>query len=133
MENRTANLKVGDKVYLARSGSWTMYFRVGTVVKRTATTIDVQVGDSAPDRFRIDGQRQGGDRYNDWSIDTHFTFEQRAALIAQDERTQQASHAITAIKPKDGINPRWGKDGLQAEVARLEALLADAKAKVEAI
>lgn len=126
--------KVGESIYVSRFFGQSTLFSLVEVVKVTPSgAIDVKfhANQEAPfTRFRPDGREQGETR-RPYEIDTIPTAD-RKALLDQEQRTKDAATAISTIMPSD-VNYRYGKEGLSQEIARLEALLADAKAKVEAI
>jgi len=134
------SLKVGDRVFLARSGSWDTRFSPGTVDHITPSgMVDVRFGlgpkgstDIKPIRFRTNGQRLGSEAYRDWYIDT-LPFEQRRALLEQEDRTRTAVAAFHSIKVQGGINLRWGREGLMQELDRLQGLIDAARKVVEEI
>lgn len=122
----------GKQIYLARPGNWDTHFTIATIVKvHPSGMMDVQIGGCEPMRFLANGKKQGGG-YRDYYLD-NVTFDERAALLATEQREREAVAAINAVAPESGVNRKWGKDGLQREVARLQELLNAAQAKVDAI
>src|SRR5579872_6169200 len=132
-EERLAQLKAGDPVYIATSGgSYGPRFRKGTVSKKTSTgQIEVKVG-SCVYRFNPDGKERGKKYSADW-IDTVMPVEEREADLAKTERMNAAASAVSDVKPQNGVNHRWGYDGLKKEVERLRGLLDKAALLVERI
>ena len=130
--------RVGEKVFLARSGSWTTCYYEGTVIKVTPTMVDVQIGTSEPMRFRFsDGRRHckenyPGSRYREYELDS-IPYADRKAAIDLERRTKEAAALVAEIKTATGVNYRWGKQGLATEIARIQDLLDVAKASVEAL
>jgi hypothetical protein len=126
----TTDLKPGDPVYLGRNGLFNK-----CIVKNVTPKGMVDVlRDDRVERYRPDGTQQGGDR---WSDELDLTqFSERTEYLERRQRAKDAAVAINAIFAYEDarrIRHEWGKDGLTAVVNRLQALLDEAKSKVEAI
>jgi hypothetical protein len=134
-------LTVGQKVHLVHGNSYLSFVK-GEVVKITPSgLVDIQVGKIGEGnplgrtiRLNKDGYEQGAQRYGSMTYFLDFiSFEERIQAQELEQRTKHAANTIYVIKREDGVNYKWGKDGLQAEVARLQVLLDLAKEAVEAI
>lgn len=125
-------MNANDKVYLVRFNGHDLSYAVATITRVLPSgAFDAQLGTAEPMRFRANGNRQSPN-YRDWELDL-TPFHEREALIAKEQATRVAANFLGAITVKMGISSRWGKDGLLTEVVRLEALVAEARAKVEAL
>jgi hypothetical protein len=126
--------KVGDSVYVVRSGNWDSHYTAGRVIKVTAGgQVDVVVGTGEPIRFRADGCKQGSkSRWDTLELDT-MPFEERKIELAKKERLRHAANLLHPITVNSGANVRWGKEGLIRELDRLQDLINAARAAVEAI
>jgi len=126
--------QIGSKVYVARHSSGfsgAIYYNIGEVVKITPGGIVVVRLNGSLSTVRFKDSRGMGDDKN-YYLDT-VTFDERTALIAQKDRVISAVGLINNIKVDGYVKAQWGKEGLAAEVARLQTLLDAAKAAVEAI
>lgn len=134
MENKFSGLKMGDKVYVSRMGSWATYFYAGTVKNVTPKGfIDVLVGASTETtRFRPDGCELGGGGFRDYAIDS-MPFEERSAEIAKEGRAKYAAGLLGEVKLAGEVRHTWGKESLQKAVEELAVKLEAARAAVEAI
>ena len=132
-QNAQNTKKVGDPIYICRSGSWDTHYTKGTIVKVTpAGMVDVQVGTLEPMRFRPDGKLQGKKGFRAEYLDT-ISFAEREAIMAKNNRARAAENAISDIKVQGNVNFHWGAVSMTEELNRLEALITAARAKVEAI
>lgn len=120
---------VGDSVYVYRWGG----YMSGRVVKVSPSgLVDVLIGAATePTRFRKDGREQGA-KYGGYQLD-ELAFEARTTFLVAEKAAQKTVEALKQVRCSELCNYHWGKDGLMAEVARLQALLDLARAKVEAI
>jgi hypothetical protein len=127
-------MKVGDKVFLARMGSWDMHFIEATIVKITPSgMVDAQIGTSEPMRFRPSGERYHSDsKYHDYSLDSKL-YEERRALLDQEDRAKMAAQMMNDLYVADRVKYTYGKDWMLSEVKRLRELLDAAERQVEAI
>jgi hypothetical protein len=126
-------MNVNDKIFLARMGSWDMHYSEGTVTKVTpAGLVDVQIGTCEPMRFRADGKLQGGKGYHEYELD-RMPYDERKADLAKKQRAQESAGLIQKIAAQQGVNFKWGKDGLNTELDRLQVAIDAARASVEAI
>jgi hypothetical protein len=132
---------VGQKIFIKHFGSWNWYYTPAVVAKVSpAGLVDVKFGytleDNAnpPKRFLANGkiQKKKGVYESDYEIDT-MPFDERVAALASEERAKSAAAALSLVKPEERIRAEWGKDGLLAEVARLQTLLDTARTAVEEI
>lgn len=131
-------MKVGDKIFVARSGSWETHYTSCEVVKITPKgLVDVKLG-STEIRFKLKtaqyslGEQYGGSEYTRYWIDA-TPYAEREAFLASEGRARVAVSLIKEIYSATGVNLKWGKDGLEKEVARLQEMLNKAKEAVEAI
>lgn len=123
---------VGEKVFIAHPVGWATRYTEATVVKVTPSGMaDVQVGTNAPVRFNARGR--GMTRYFEHDYLDTIPHAERVHLLEREKRERAAADALRAVTVKDGVNHCWGKDGMQSEVVRLQALLDAAKLAVEAI
>ena len=132
----TVESKMEERVYVYTGHS---YIEAVAIKRTPKGLVDVRYVlnvDMEPIRFRADGRRVGGDRWDREELDVRVTFEQRKALLAEEHRARLAAaklcmvfDATTNGRPRHG----WGKEGLLCEVDRLQLLLNEAKALVEAI
>lgn len=126
---------VGQKVYVKYFGSWRWFYTTGVVSKVTpAGMVDVIIGhQSTSTRFRPNGKVQKlKDLYStDYELDD-ISYEERVALIASEDRAKNAVNLINLVKAEN-VRETWGKDGLLAEVNRLQELLMAARTAVEGI
>ena len=127
-------MHIGQKVYTVRSTGWDLAYSVGTVVKVTPSgMVDISHGsDTYTTRFGTDGREVGKNKYRASSIDG-TPFAEREEMLAEEKRAQQAANFIGSIQVKDGINKRWGIDGFNTELDRLQALITEARGKVNGI
>jgi hypothetical protein len=129
-------MQVNDQVFIANpsSGMYPTRYHQGKVVKITPSgQVDVQIGECVR-RYGANGKeiaKPGAYKTNNY-LDT-MPFDERKAIIEQEERTKIASILVHAIQADRRITHRWSKEGLLNEVIRLETELAQARAAVEAI
>jgi len=129
-----ADRRVGEQLYVACGhGMYPNSYVVGTVTKVTPSGMcDVQIGACAePRRFNAAGRCMAKFSERDYLDD--IPFETRKAMLAEEQRAEVAAALVGAIAAERNVNARWGKEGLQKEVERLQQLLDEARRSVEAI
>ncbi len=128
---------VGQKVYVAYSSTWDTRYTIGEVIKVTPSgMVDVMSqGGGSTKRFNQQGSEYGV-KFARTTLDT-IPFDERTALIAQDQRAKFAAAAINAVRltAETGGEAKasWGKESLEILVQNLQEKLNAAKAAVEAI
>lgn len=127
-------MKIGDKIYLARMGSWNLSFALVEVVGVTPKGfVDVvfHTGNESR-RFRPDGIEQGGDRYHSWAIDK-MSFADRSAFLDKEKRALVAASLVNACVPRKKAGCKWDKEALEDSIRDLQAKVDAACAAVEAM
>lgn len=82
-------------------------------------------------RFSPEGHEIGGDKW--YGNDIDYDVKKIAAKINQGRAQRAANDAVKAVVHKLRSDSSWSKEGLLEEVARLESLVAAARAVVEAM
>lgn len=124
---------VGADIYVGRFTGHDWQFVPGKVVKVTPSgRCDVETVRGSIYHFNAKGV-QLGEAYRPYELDMHIPFAERAAELSRIDRAKQAARTVEAVVISRGVNYQWGKDGLSAEVARLQTLLDVARAAVESI
>src|SRR5262252_2017681 len=116
-------MQAGDKIYTVEYGNHDPSFNVVTVTKITPKgTVEVEWASGTRSRFNKDGREIGEKGYFRRELD-RVPFAERQALLAQLQRTKAASAAVKQVMVESSLNFRWGKEGMEKELARLQALL----------
>ena len=131
------NLTVGEKVYVATNYAHDVKYYAATVVKTTpsgAFTVKTDYTETLI-RFTNNGKavKEPGKFRHDYWLDTYMTFDERTAFINREERLRAAVSHIRNLTIRNGLNERWGKEGLTEEVNRLQEFLDIAKRLVDSI
>ncbi len=123
---------IGQEAVISHVGSWSTHYAFGyTVSKVTASGQVVVVRDGKERRFNKDGREMGTS--SSYPDRINFNVEEIRAAEAKRAREATAASAINAVKVQESVKATWGKESMVSKIAELEALLAAAKAAVEAI
>lgn len=126
---------VGQQVYILRSGTYELRATLAAVVKVTpsgqVTLRNVDAIDATQDRrFNARGNEIGESsnytsHFLDWDV------ERRNAILTDQKLRGAAANALNAVTVRERrVEPTWGTDSMRAEIERLEALVATARAAV---
>ena len=123
-------MKIGEQVYISRSGNWSTTYHVAKVSKVTPTGI-VNVESSGGQTYRFKDGREIGSSFYHHYLDT-IPFAERTAKLESEQRACVACGLIQEVKPGELRHTR-DKDSLKAEVDRLQAALDKARQAVEGL
>ena len=124
----TKTLKAGDPVYAGWNGDYAPLTVVSVMPSGHVTATFNASGMIAA--FLPSGRERNDVRWG-WALDLSMPASERRALLDTEQRRKDAAAAFLPIERM--IRNRADKDAMVAELARLQAALDAARAKVEAI
>jgi hypothetical protein len=128
-------LKVGDKFYSVRFNGHGHTYTNMVVTKVTPKGfVDGRYEHNElaePIRYNPQGV-EIGDSYRKSEIDS-MPYDERTAELAKEERAKKAANAVAKVINNCNCNLRWGKEGMLAELDKLQAELNAARELVNNI
>lgn len=136
--NATKSPTVGQEVAIAHTGPYSNRFYFGYFVTKVTPSGQITVSraeqlDKFARRFDANG-REIGSNVSKYNRDTlHLNVEELRERTAKEVRADKAASALNAVRLEGRAEGSYGKEALEARVAKLEELLAEARSLVEAI